>query len=73
MFETGHFATLWKKMADRLGLKTEFLGYAGPTSTCPKRRLAPRRAADMIEERLRQDTQHRSRPSASCTTRPRPA
>jgi alanine-glyoxylate transaminase/serine-glyoxylate transaminase/serine-pyruvate transaminase len=25
MAETGHFASLWKKMADRLGLKTEFL------------------------------------------------
>src|ERR1700676_4581404 len=26
MFETGHFASLWKKMADRLGLNPEFLG-----------------------------------------------
>ena len=26
MFETGHFATLWKKMADRLGLRADFLG-----------------------------------------------
>src|SRR5690606_33620046 len=25
MVETGHFATLWKKMADRLGLEVEFL------------------------------------------------
>ena len=25
MVETGHFATLWKKMAEKLGLKTEFL------------------------------------------------
>lgn len=25
MYETGHFATLWKKMATRLGLDTEFL------------------------------------------------
>ena len=25
MCETGHFATLWKKMADRLGLKVEFI------------------------------------------------
>src|SRR5213593_4646399 len=23
MYETGHFATLWKKMADKLGLKAE--------------------------------------------------
>jgi alanine-glyoxylate transaminase/serine-glyoxylate transaminase/serine-pyruvate transaminase len=26
MYETGHFATLWKKMADKLGLKAEFIG-----------------------------------------------
>lgn len=26
MVETGHFATLWKKMADKLGLNAEFLG-----------------------------------------------
>ncbi|WP_185983464.1 pyridoxal-phosphate-dependent aminotransferase family protein [Aureimonas mangrovi] len=25
MFETGHFATLWKKLAERLGLKPEFI------------------------------------------------
>ena len=25
MVETGHFATLWKKMADKLGIETEFL------------------------------------------------
>ena len=26
MYETGHFATLWKKLADRLSLKAEFMG-----------------------------------------------
>lgn len=25
MFETGHFATMWKKLADKLGLKAEFI------------------------------------------------
>src|SRR5213594_4399959 len=25
MFETGHFATLWRKMADRLGLEVDFV------------------------------------------------
>ncbi|WP_206454537.1 pyridoxal-phosphate-dependent aminotransferase family protein [Aurantimonas marina] len=25
MYETGHFASLWKKLAERLGLKTEFI------------------------------------------------
>ncbi len=29
MFETGHFATLWEKMARRLGLEPEFLGLRG--------------------------------------------
>ncbi len=60
MFETGHFASLWKKMADRLGLSTEVLSYAGADEQLP---AAPgwRRGiqADMIEARLRQDTQHR--------------
>jgi alanine-glyoxylate transaminase / serine-glyoxylate transaminase / serine-pyruvate transaminase len=60
MFETGHFASLWKKMADRLGLSTEVLSYAGPDEHLPN---APgwRRGvqADMIEARLRQDAQHR--------------
>ena len=26
MYETGHFASLWKKMAERLSLRPEFLG-----------------------------------------------
>lgn len=26
MFETGHFATLWKKLAEKLSLSTEFMG-----------------------------------------------
>ena len=60
MFETGHFASLWKKMADRLGLSTEVLSYAGTDEHLPN---APgwRRGvqADMIEARLRQDTRHR--------------
>jgi len=60
MFETGHFASLWKKMADRLGLSTEVLSYAGADEHLP---AAPgwRRGvqADMIEARLRQDTQRR--------------
>jgi len=60
MFETGHFASLWKRMADRLGLSTEVLSYAGTDELLPN---APgwRRGvqADMIETRLRQDTQHR--------------
>jgi alanine-glyoxylate transaminase/serine-glyoxylate transaminase/serine-pyruvate transaminase len=29
MYETGHFAALWQKLATRLGLKTEVIGYPG--------------------------------------------
>ncbi|MBA1272136.1 pyridoxal-phosphate-dependent aminotransferase family protein [Stutzerimonas azotifigens] len=52
MFETGHFATLWEKMARRLGLEPEFLslqGYEGWRHGVQ---------ADMIERRLREDSGH---------------
>ena len=52
MYETGHFATLWKKMAESLGLKPEFLGLPGIEGW---RRGVQ---ADLIETRLRADTQH---------------
>jgi alanine-glyoxylate transaminase / serine-glyoxylate transaminase / serine-pyruvate transaminase len=52
MFETGHFATLWSKMAQGLGLEPEFLGLPGTEGW---RRGVQ---ADMIEARLRQDTGH---------------
>jgi len=53
MYETGQFATLWKKMADRLGIDTEFIGLPG---------LEGWRhgvQADLIEARLKQDTAHK--------------
>ncbi|MEO0995159.1 MAG: aminotransferase class V-fold PLP-dependent enzyme, partial [Pseudomonadota bacterium] len=48
MYETGHFATLWKRLAERLGIVPEFIegdwrGGADP---------------DRIEARLREDTSH---------------
>jgi alanine-glyoxylate transaminase / serine-glyoxylate transaminase / serine-pyruvate transaminase len=52
MYETGHFATLWKKMAENLGLRPEFLGLPGIEGW---RRGVQ---ADMIEARLKADTQH---------------
>ncbi len=59
MVETGHFATLWKKMAERLGLKPEFLTLPG---TCPETGLpqAWRHgvSAERIAERLRADPGH---------------
>ena len=53
MVETGHFATLWKKMAERLGLVPEFLSLPGIEGW--------RRGVDAarVEERLRADAAHR--------------
>ena len=53
MYETGHFASLWKKMAERLGLKPEFLGLPGIEGW---RRGVQ---ADLVEQRLKADTEHR--------------
>jgi alanine-glyoxylate transaminase/serine-glyoxylate transaminase/serine-pyruvate transaminase len=53
MVETGHFATLWKKMAERLGLEPEFIGLPGIEGW---RRGVQ---ADAIERRLAADTAHR--------------
>ena len=52
MYETGHFATLWKKMAEALGLKPEFLGLPGIEG------WRHGVQADRIEQRLRQDSEH---------------
>jgi alanine-glyoxylate transaminase/serine-glyoxylate transaminase/serine-pyruvate transaminase len=53
MYETGHFAALWIKMANRLGLKSETLTLPGVEGW---RRGVQ---ADLIEKRLRTDTEHR--------------
>ncbi|WP_020200580.1 alanine--glyoxylate aminotransferase family protein [Cupriavidus sp. WS] len=52
MYETGHFATLWDKMARNLGLQPEFLGLPGIEGW--------RRGvnAQMIQARLEADTGH---------------
>ena len=52
MYETGHFASLWQKLAARLGLKTEIITTPG---------AAPWRhgvQASLIEERLKLDAAH---------------
>ncbi len=49
MVETGHFASLWKKLAERLGLKPEFI--AGDWRSGVN--------AQAIHARLTADTQHR--------------
>ena len=48
MWETGHFASLWKKMADRLGIKAEFMGGDWHKPADPA----------AIEQRLREDKGH---------------
>ena len=52
MYETGHFATLWNRLALRLGIKTEFIGLPGAEGW--------RHGVDAakIEERLKADTNH---------------
>jgi alanine-glyoxylate transaminase / serine-glyoxylate transaminase / serine-pyruvate transaminase len=59
MFETGQFASLWKKMATRLGLEAEFLSYQGADERLPHAAGWRRGVqADLIEQRLRADTKH---------------
>src|SRR3546814_13303763 len=48
MFETGHFATLWKNMALKLGLQPEFIASDWRIGTDPA----------AIEARLRADQAH---------------
>jgi alanine-glyoxylate transaminase / serine-glyoxylate transaminase / serine-pyruvate transaminase len=48
MFETGHFATLWKQMAAKLGFKPEFIESDWRSPADPT----------VIEERLRADKNH---------------
>ena len=63
-FETGHFATLWRTLAERLGLVVELVagdwrhGVDPAVGRAPRARTRPRAG---------------SAPSASSTTRPRPA
>ena len=64
MAETGHFATLWQKLAAR----------ARTGSRVPARRLAPwRRPRGDREAPARRRRASASRRSAWCTTKPRPA
>ena len=49
MYETGHFATLWQKMAVRLGLEPEFIASDWRRGADP----------DAIEKKLRADTDKR--------------
>ena len=63
MYETGHFATLWQKMATRLGLKTEFLGLKTEFLGLPGLEGWRRGVqAHLIEERLKADKEHAIKP-----------
>ena len=59
MFETGHFAALWQRLALRLGLLPEFLG-GGNTKDHAGLPPSWRRGvqAGLVEQRLRADTNH---------------
>lgn len=52
MYETGHFASLWNKLATRLGIQTEVLGLPGVEG------WRKGVQAHLIEERLRADKEH---------------
>ncbi len=52
MYETGHFAALWQKLAARLGLKPEVM--RDPSNDIWRHGVR----ADLIEERLKNDPQH---------------
>ena len=58
MFETGHFASLWQKLAIRLGLKPEFIGDGGLDAAGIPVSWRRGAQADQIEARLRADSGH---------------
>src|SRR5678815_5714205 len=58
MYETGHFATLWNKMALRLGLKPAFAAMPGTDDTGLPVSWRHGVQAELIEERLRADREH---------------
>lgn len=60
MFETGHFASLWAKMAARLHLSTEVLAGRGNDEQFPQAANWRQGVqAGLIEQRLRQDTERK--------------
>jgi alanine-glyoxylate transaminase / serine-glyoxylate transaminase / serine-pyruvate transaminase len=60
MVETGHFASMWTQMASRLGLEVELAVATGTDEHFPHAYHWRRGVeADMLEARLRADTQHR--------------
>ncbi len=59
MYEGGQFASLWKKLAERLGLKPEFIALPGTDAETGLPNSWRRGVqADLIEQRLRADAGH---------------
>ena len=58
MFETGQFATLWQKIALRLGLLPEFMGQTATDAAGLPHSWRHGVQADLIEQRLRTDKGH---------------
>ncbi len=59
MYETGHFASLWNKLALRLGLQTEVIARPGVDATTGvPNSWREGVQAELIEQRLRTDTGH---------------
>lgn len=62
MYETGHFASLWHRMATRLGLHAELIAAPRTDALLPEAGHWRHEVdADFIEARLREDTQGRIR------------
>jgi len=61
MFETGHFASLWHKLALRFGLAPEFLALPGTDAAGLPNGWRRGVQAGLIEERLRADAGHQIR------------
>jgi alanine-glyoxylate transaminase/serine-glyoxylate transaminase/serine-pyruvate transaminase len=60
MYETGHFASLWKAMAERLGLHPEFVALPGTDAQTGLPNSWRRGVqADLIEQHLRKDSGRR--------------
>ena len=58
MFETGHFAALWHKIALRLGLRPEFMGQTAADAAGLPHSWRHGVQAEQIEQRLRADKGH---------------
>lgn len=58
MYETGHFASLWHRLATRLGINAEVLALPGEDETGLPASWRHGVQADLIEKRLHEDSGH---------------